>query len=128
MIVEKRDDTFFAGKGKDGTMTIDESTFQTLADETLARMMDTLEEAVGDQLDVDLQDGILTIELDSGGQYVINKHAPNRQIWMSSPVSGASHFDSDGHGGWVGTRGAGTLAAMLSAELAAATGETVVLD
>ena len=84
-------------------------------------------EAVGDQLDVDLQDGILTIELDSGGQYVINKHAPNRQIWMSSPVSGASHFDSDGHGGWVGTRGAGTLAAMLSAELAAATGETVDL-
>jgi len=127
MIVEKRDDTFFAGKGKGGTMTIDESTFQTLADETLVRMMDTLEEAVGDQLDVDLQNGILTIELDSGGQYVINKHAPNRQIWMSSPVSGASHFDSDGRGDWVSTRGAGTLAAMLSAEISAATGETVDL-
>lgn len=109
-------------------MTIDESTFQTLADETLARMMDTLEETLGDQLDVDLQDGILTIELDSGGQYVINKHAPNRQIWMSSPVSGASHFDSNGDGGWVRTRGTGTLAETLSAELAAATGETVVLD
>lgn len=109
-------------------MTIDESTFQTLADKTLERMMDTLEEAVGDQLDVDLQSGILTIELDSGGQYVINKHAPNRQIWMSSPVSGASHFDSDGNGGWVATRGGGTLAAMLSAEISAATGETVNLD
>jgi frataxin len=109
-------------------MTIDESTFQTLADETLARMMDTLEEAVGDRLDVDFLDGILTIELDTGGQYVINKHAPNRQIWMSSPVSGASHFDCDGNGGWVATRGAGTLAAMLSAELTAATGEKVELD
>ena len=119
---------FFAGKGNGDTMTIDESTFQTLADETLARMMDTLEEAVGDQLDIDLQDGILTIELDSGSQYVINKHAPNRQIWMSSPVSGASHFDCDGNGGWVGTRGAGTLAAMLSAGLTAATGRTVGLD
>lgn len=109
-------------------MTIDESRFETLADETLVRLMDTLEEAVGDQLDVDLQGGILTIELDSGSQYVINKHAPNRQIWMSSPVSGASHFDSDGNGGWVGTRGAGTLTAMLSAEISAATGETVDLD
>lgn len=108
-------------------MTIDESTFQTLADETLARLMDTLDEAVGDRLDVDLLGGILTIDLDSGGQYVINKHAPNRQIWMSSPVSGASHFDCDGNGGWVATRGAGTLAAMLSAEIAAATGETLDL-
>ena len=109
-------------------MTIDESTFQNLAEETLVRLMDTLEEAVGDQLDADLQGGILTIDLDSGGQYVINKHAPNRQIWMSSPVSGASHFDSDGNGGWVATRSGGTLAAMLSAEISAATGETVVLD
>jgi frataxin len=119
---------FFFGEGKNGAMTIDESTFQTLADETLARMMDTLEEAVGDQLDVDLQDGILTIELDSGGQYVINKHAPNRQIWMSSPVSGALHFDYDGDAGWVATRGSGTLAAILSAELSAAIGEIVGLD
>ena len=109
-------------------MTIDESAFGIVADETLARLMETLEDAAGDRLDVDLQEGVLTIELDAGGQYVINKHAPNRQIWMSSPVSGASHFDYDGDGGWVATRGSGTLAAILSAELSAAVGETVDLD
>jgi frataxin len=109
-------------------MTIDESTFSIVADETLTRLMENLEDAVGDRLDVELQEGVLTIELDSGGQYVINKHAPNRQIWMSSPVSGALHFDYDGDAGWVATRGSGTLAAILSAELSAAIGEIVGLD
>jgi len=90
-------------------MTTDQSTFETAADQTLARIMDVLEDALGDWLSVDLEGGILTIELDEGGQYVINKHGPNRQIWLSSPVSGAAHFNYDGGGSWVATRGQGSL-------------------
>ncbi|MGF1640457.1 MAG: iron donor protein CyaY [Rhodospirillales bacterium] len=108
-------------------MTLDERTFETLADQTLARLMEDLEAAVGEQLEVDLENGILTIELDNGGRYVINKHAPNRQIWMSSPASGASHFDCGGEHGWVSTRGGDTLAAMLSTELSTALGAPVDL-
>ena len=32
--------------------------------------------------------GVLTLNLGSHGTYVINKQAPNKQIWVSSPVSG----------------------------------------
>lgn len=110
-------------------MTLDENTFETLADATLARFQETIEETLGDHLDVDLQGGILTIELDSGGQYVVNKHAPNRQIWVSSPVSGASHYDYDpATEGWRSTRGDVTLADLLARELMAATGASLTLD
>jgi len=107
---------------------MDDSAFETLADKALSALMETVEETLGDYLDVDLQNGILTIEIDGGGEYVINKHVPNRQIWMSSPASGASHFDYDDEMGWVSTRGGGRLAAMLSDELSAATGEEVDAD
>jgi len=107
---------------------MDDSAFETLADGTLQALMDAIEEALGDYLEVDLQNGILTIEVDGGGEYVINKHGPNRQIWMSSPVSGASHFDHDDEMGWVSTRGGGRLAVILADELSAATGEEVDAD
>ena len=109
-------------------MTFDESAFEALADETLQRCMDHIDDALGDRLDVDLEGGILTIELESGGQYVINKHAPNRQVWLSSPVSGASHFEFDGKT-WVSTRDPATvLTRLLADELAAATGTAFSLD
>lgn len=107
---------------------MDESRFETLADQTLHRFMDAIDDALGDRMDVDLENGILKIELDDGGQYVINKHAPNRQIWMSSPLSGAAHFGYDeAAGGWISTRGGGNLAEILSAELERAAGAPVDL-
>ena len=108
---------------------MDEATFEAHAAATLEGLMDAIDQALGDHLDVDLEGGVLTIELDGGGQYVINKHAPNRQIWMSSPASGASHFGYDGEGRrWVATRGGAVLSEMLAQELAAATGIAFMID
>lgn len=106
---------------------MDESGFENLADQTLAK----LEARIEDNLDVDveLRGGILTIELDDGRQYVINKHTPNRQIWLSSPVSGAAHFDYDpASRTWRSTRGSAVLHELLASELAAATGEDIAFD
>ena len=36
--------------------------------------------------------GVYAFKL-NGGEYVINRQIPNCQIWLSSPVSGASHYD-----------------------------------
>ncbi|HLO76476.1 MAG TPA: iron donor protein CyaY [Magnetospirillum sp.] len=84
-------------------MTLDERRFAALADEVLEQLGDAVDDALGDEIDVDLQAGILTLSLSGGGQYIINKHAPNREIWMSSPVSGAIHFACR-DGRWVSTR------------------------
>lgn len=44
------------------------------------------------QADTDLLDDTLSVSLPSGQQYLINKHRVTRQIWVSSPFTGAHHF------------------------------------
>ena len=64
-----------------------------------------------------MQGGILTLALEQGGQYVINKHGPNKEIWVSSPVSGAAHF-KHADGRWTSTRNPDTdLHRLLEGEL-----------
>lgn len=107
-------------------MDFDESTFARLADEKITAIADAVDEELGDRIDVDVQGGILTLELPDGRQYVINKHAPNRQIWLSSPVSGAAHFDYSEAKQWVSTREAGrTLDQILTEELRDGFGTTL---
>lgn len=97
-------------------MSLDESRFATLADPLLERIGDAVEDAF-DDADADLHAGILTITLPGIGQYVINKHTPNREIWVSSPKSGAHHFGwADGK--WISTRNAQLeLLGLLRAEI-----------
>ena len=46
------------------------------------------------EADPTLADGVLTVKLGGKfGTYVINKQTPNRQLWLSSPVSGPARFD-----------------------------------
>jgi frataxin len=93
-----------------------DSAFETLADSLLA----TLEEALGDHVDAELQGGILTVEGEDG-TWIVNKHAPTRQVWLSSPRSGARHYAFDaGTGRWQDTRGGDDLLAVLGAELGVA--------
>lgn len=109
-------------------MTRDDPRFETIATETLDHFMEKIDDALGDRLDVDLENGILTMELPTGAQYVLNKHAPNRQIWMSSPVSGASHYAYDGETGkWLSIRGGERLDEVLAYELSSAMGEDLTL-
>lgn len=106
---------------------MDASQFESRADATLARLEQALE-AAGDGLDIELIGGILTLELEAGGIYQINKHSPNREIWLSSPVSGAWHFAwNEGDGAWRSTRGAERLEDVLGRELSQALGEVIAL-
>jgi frataxin len=94
---------------------MDDSSFERLAGRTLETMFEALDAGLEDA-DVEFEGGILTIELADGGRYVINRHGPNRQIWLSSPKSGAWHFERRGEA-WVSTRGSERLDALLGAEL-----------
>jgi frataxin len=106
-----------------------ETEFERLATAALARLAEALERGLADTADVDYQGGILTVTLDQGGQYVINKHAPNRQIWLSSPRSGASHYAfDDARGAWTGTRSGRALGAVLAEELGPLASGPLALD
>lgn len=108
-------------------MSCDHKTFESAAEATLAGFLGAIE-AAGADLEVDLEGGILTIELDDGGTFVLNRHGPLRQLWLSSPVSGASHYELDAADGrWKSTRGGGDLAQSLAADLSRLTGTSIAL-
>lgn len=77
-----------------------------------------------------LQSGVLTIELPTKGHnYVLNKQPPNKQIWLSSPISGPKRFDwaviqegqdhkqGGGNEDWVYLRDGSSLTEILRKEL-----------
>lgn len=112
-------------------VTTNQVDFERQAGQTLDRLFEQIEAQLGDWLEVDLEGGILTLELPEGGNYVINKHAPNREIWLSSPSSGAWHF-SAAAGPWRSTRpgpaGPVEFPAILAEELSAASGRPIDLS
>jgi frataxin len=110
---------------------MDEPEFERQAGKVLDRLMQEIEDQAIDDLDVDLEGGILSIALPEGGTYLITKHAPNREIWLSSPKSGAWHFRHEPEAGWISTRVVDgqrpRLHRLLADELAAAIGNPLEL-
>ena len=86
-----------------------ESAFETLADSLL--------KALEEGLDGELQGGVLTVEGEAG-TWIVNKHAASRQVWLSSPKSGARHYAFEATKGlWQDTRSGADLLTTLSGEL-----------
>lgn len=71
-------------------MFMDDATYLSEADKALSLLLDAAEE--NESMDASLDYGTLSIKLPSGGEYIINRHMPTKQIWVSSPVSGAAYF------------------------------------
>jgi frataxin len=98
---------------------MNESDFHCFADAMLATLEDVLEEA--DQagfIDLEAADSTLTVTLADKKQFVLSKHAPTRQLWLSSPFSGAHHFSYDAaKQDWLLADGK-SLKALLDSELA----------
>ena len=92
--------------------------FHNLVDREFNDLLTKLEEQDTDGiLDSDILDEILTITLPDKKQYVINKQSYTQQIWLSSPYSGAYHFDYDeSKNAWLARKGE-ELRQLLSKEL-----------
>lgn len=73
---------------------LDETHFTAVAGATLMHCFDQLEEAYerGEIDELELAEGVLTIETPDGKTFVISKHGPSRQLWLASPFSGGLHF------------------------------------
>ena len=75
------------------------------------------------------QAGVLKLVFPPLGTYVINKQPPNKQIWLSSPISGPKRYDyvflsegqdskeGTGAGDWVYLRDMSTLSSLLLGEV-----------
>ncbi|CAP23995.1 Protein CBR-FRH-1 [Caenorhabditis briggsae] len=73
--------------------------YESAADSTLEKLSDYFDQIadsypVSDQFDVSHAMGVLTVTVSKTvGTYVINKQSPNKQIWLSSPLSGPKRYD-----------------------------------
>lgn len=80
---------------------MNETEFHQLSDQMLEFLSDALENADQDgRIDVELIQGVLTLSLPHAKTIIISKHGISRQLWVSSPLSGGTHF-SYADGTWV---------------------------
>jgi CyaY protein len=94
---------------------MDESAFIAVADATLDKIglaLDAALETSDVDLDWSLRDGVLTIECDDGSRIIVNRHVPNREIWVAAK-SGGFHFRAQ-QGRWCDSRGQEALGAALA--------------
>jgi frataxin len=79
---------------KFGESTLSHLEYEAVSEETLQKLtgyLDTLPDWLDTHpsYDISYAMGVLTAQISPEvGTYVINKQAPNRQIWLSSPISG----------------------------------------
>ena len=80
--------------------------FKKKASETLDDIFNLVESKF-DNYEVDYEDENLRIDsLEGKGTFVVSIHTPTSQIWLSSPISGAHHFESRSSESveWISTR------------------------
>ncbi|CAJ0627077.1 4360_t:CDS:2 [Entrophospora sp. SA101] len=89
--------------------------YHRLSEETMEKLYENLE-SLGEETDIDDYD--VEYSCGSMGTYVINKQPPNKQIWLSSPVSGPKRYDYDfKYEKWFYHHENSTLDGLLSDEL-----------
>ena len=112
-----------------GRLAMNESEFERLASETLARIEAAVEvamEVAG--VDVDLQmkpGGILEMEFEDGSKLLVNRQGAAQEIWVAAR-SGVFHFFYDGSH-WLDTRAGGELFNSLSELVGVQSGSTANL-
>ncbi|KAF2865380.1 hypothetical protein BDV95DRAFT_612765 [Massariosphaeria phaeospora] len=110
---------------------ISSAEYHERADAYLEELVNKLEAAQEKRpdLDVEYSAGVLQISAGSVGEYVINKQPNNKQIWLSSPISGPFRFDwvvvgesmhqkeGAGVGDWIYLRDSTSLSDIIRKEL-----------
>lgn len=105
-----------------------ELSFSVQAGEMLETIVEQLEAVPAcDDLDMDIVDGVLKIEFEDGGQIIVNRQEPVRQLWVASPL-GPAHFSFDAdRGAWIDDKTGATLMDTLSRACSQKLGTTVRL-
>jgi len=90
---------------------MDESEFIALTDRALRAIGEAIDASETD-LDWSENDGVLTIECPDDSRVIVNRHLPNRELWVAARTGGF-HFRSDGIA-WRDSRSGEELSAALA--------------
>ena len=84
---------------------MNEIEFRRQAQDTLNRLEENLEYQLSDQIDFDLREESLQITLASGHIWLLNRHTPSQELWLSSPFKGGLRFGwCSQNQQWISTR------------------------
>jgi CyaY protein len=106
------------------TLALNERDFEKIADDELKKLSMALDEV--DDIEADLQMGVLTIVFADGARYVVNSHRAAKQIWGAAELQ-AWHFDPQEDGRWVASRNGDELWATVARLLGSKLGRAVAL-
>ncbi len=99
-----------------------ESEFNKLADETLARIEQSLDDS-GTDIDYEMNGGVLELSFENGSKIVVNRQTAAREIWVAAKSGGYHFLWKDG--AWHDTRDGGGLFAALGKYASEQAGEVV---
>lgn len=99
-----------------------ENEFNTLADQVFQRIEQALDAS---DIDYDSNGTVMEIEFGDGGKIIVNRHLPNREIWLAAR-SGGFHFGWQ-DGGWISQRDGEELYTKLAVLLHDGSGSTFEL-
>ena len=73
--------------------------FAVRADQALEQLIETIESTDGlEDVDLDMVDGVLTMEFEDGARIIVNRQEPLEQLWLATPL-GPAHFSFDAASG-----------------------------
>lgn len=99
-----------------------ESEFTLLADAIFTRIENVLDRSDSD-IDYNVNGPVMEIEFEDGAQIIINRHAPNQEIWLAAK-SGGFHY-SYVEGQWLSKRDGSELFDKLSELVQLGNGESI---
>ena len=81
----------------DGEFPVSLQQFHTLSERVLEGIENVAEEFADadpdERVEVEFSGDVLEISVRGGGTFVLNKQTPNRQVWLSSPVTGPQRYN-----------------------------------
>jgi CyaY protein len=79
----------------DGRDYMTESEFNELANAVFMRIEQVID-ASGADIDCNLNGAVLELEFEDGSKIIINRHTPNREIWLAAKSGGFHYAYQDG--------------------------------
>ncbi|MDD2701477.1 MAG: iron donor protein CyaY [Sideroxydans sp.] len=97
-----------------------ENEFNTLADTAFQRIEHALDAS---DIDYDSNGMVMEIEFDDGSKVIVNRHVPNREIWLAAR-SGGFHFGWQ-NDAWISQREGDELYTKLTALIQSGSGSDI---
>lgn len=95
---------------------MNETSFIQFITEYLEQLAEKIEETYWNVAECELSEGVLKVQTEGRGVFIINRNIPRQELWLSSPFSGGAHFVYV-EGKWLNTRTNEPFEPLLFSEL-----------